>query len=167
MDMETFKARVENWKDAWPKLTYQALKSGSNLVRDEIKRRWSGPVLKKQSGKLVNAVQSKVKLNPLSAKVEVASRQQYKAQTHEYGKTIIPHPRAYQFKRDKEGVLHKVNIPKNNPYLVLGPPDAATWGRPRSVTIPARPVWFAVKQSKVQYVLSTIEKTIVGGWQKA
>lgn len=148
MDMETFKARVENWKDAWPKLTYQALKGGTNLVRDEIKRRWSGPVLKSQSGKLVKAVQSKVRLNPLSAKVDVRSDQQYKAQTHERG-------------LDLNADEHKTK------FFQLGPPTAQRYGRPRFIHIPARPVFHQAKQDKIKDITSLIEKTVVEGWQKA
>ena len=158
MDMETFKARVENWKGAWPKLTYEGLKGGTNLVRDEIKRRWSGPVLQRRSGKLVGAVQSKVTLNPLSAKVDVASRQQYKAQTHEYGKTIdAAMGRRGQLRTTKTG---------RAAFLQLGPPDAGFYGRPKTVTIPARPVFYLAKQTKIREVVRLIEKTVVEGWQK-
>jgi phage gpG-like protein len=159
MDLETFKARVENWRDAWPKLTQQALKVGTNIVRDEIKRRWSGPVLKQDSGQLVRAVQSKVTLNPLGAKVEVAQRQQYKAQTHEEGKTI-------DAATGRKGQLRTSRTGKAA-FLQLGPPSAAFYGRPKTVTIPARPVFHQAKQDKIKEVLSIIEKTVVEGWQKA
>lgn len=159
MTLEELNSKVENWKGAWPKLVYQSLKGGSNLVRDEIKRRWSGPVLKRQSGKLVGAVQTKVKLNPLSAKVEVRSDQQYKAQTHEYGKTI-------DASEGRRGQVRKSRTGKAA-FLQLGPPDAPRYGRPRVVTIPARPVFHQAKQDKIDDVCRLIEKTVVEGFRKA
>ena len=159
MTLEELASKLELWKGAWPKLTETALKTGTDLLRDEIKRRWLGQVLSPLTGKLVRAVKSTVKMNPISAKVEVEQKQQYKAQTHEYGKTIdASMGRRGQLRTSKTGKAA---------FLQLGPPGAAYWGRPKIVNIPARPVFHEAKQAMMKQILNKIEKTIIEGYKKA
>ena len=167
MTLEDLQRKMELWKGAWPKLTDTALKSGTDVLRDEIKRRWMGQVLSPRTGKLVRAVKSTVKMNPISAKVEVDQKQQYKAQTHEYGKTITGQTHRHAYKRDSGGTLRRMDRPKTSIYMQLGPPDAKFFGRPHSVTIPARPVFHQAKQDKIKQILDTIEYTIVKGYKDA
>lgn len=158
MTLEELQRHMELWKKAWPKLTQTALKTGADVLRDEIKRRWMGQVLSPRTGRLVRAVQSKVTLNPITAKVEVDNKQQYKAQTHEYGKVIDASAgRRGQLRTSKTGKAA---------FLQLGPPGAY-YGRPKTVTIPARPVFHQAKQDKLRQILDTIEYTIVKGYKDA
>ena len=158
MTLEDLQRKMELWKGAWPKLTETALRTGTDVLRDEIKRRWMGQVLSPRTGKLVRAVKSTVKMNPLSAKVEVEQKQQYKAQTHEYGNTI-------DASKGRRGQLRTSKTGKAA-FLQLGPPGAY-YGRPKTVTIPARPVFHQAKQDKIKQILNTIEYTIVKGYKDA
>lgn len=166
MTLEELQRHMELWKKAWPDLTKKALQEGADILKSEIERRWSY-TLRQRTGRLMKALRTHVKLNPLTAKVDVTNKQQYKAQTHEYGKTITGQTHKHAYKRDKAGVLQRLDRPKTSTYMQLGPPDAARWGRPHSVTIPARPVFHDAKQNTIREILFTIEHTIVRGYKDA
>jgi hypothetical protein len=151
MEIEELQRKLETWKTAWPKLTYSALQSGASLVQEEIKRRWSGDVLNVKSGKLRNAVLTKVSLNPLHAKVYVEAKQQYKAQTFEQGRVIRPGTWKGQ---------------RNGPFLQIKPPKGY-WGRPREVTITARPVFKPSLEMHRQNVVLLILHKIMEGYRSA
>jgi hypothetical protein len=156
MTLDELRTKLELWKGAWPALTKTALQGGSNLVLEEIKRRWSGGVLQIRSGRLVRALKTEVALSPLHAKVFVDSRQQYKAQTHEQGRSI----KAEQGKRSQKRmkILHK------EAFMQISPPRGY-YGRPKSVTIPARPVFRPSLDAKRKEVIELIKNTILEGYK--
>jgi hypothetical protein len=144
MEMQELIDHLNIWKKAWPKLTRTALRSGGNIVAQEVKRRYTGGVLHEFTGRLARGVRYSTKLNPISAKVYVSNSQQYKAQTHEYGAVHV-----------------------GKPFMTIAPAGTSKnakglfWGRPSSVVIPARPVMQDSVRVKQAEVLALIEKTIV------
>jgi hypothetical protein len=159
MTLDELRVKLELWKGSWPELTKTALQGGSNLVKEEIKRRWSGGVLQTQTGKLVNAVKTEVGLSPIHAKVYVDSKQQYKAQVFEQGRTITPGTG----KRSKL----RMKMTGKEGFLQIGPSRYGNyyWGRPRSVTITARPVFGPSLESKRAEVINLIKTTILEGYK--
>jgi hypothetical protein len=159
MDLDELRVKLENWKGSWPELTKTALKGGSDLVKREIQSRWSGSVLQTQTGRLVNSVKTEVGLNPIHAKVYVDAKQQYKAQTFEHGKTIVAAEGQRSQKRAK--TLNK------EAFLQIGPSRNGNYyyGRPRQVTITARPVFAPSLEAKRVEVIELIKSTILEGYR--
>ncbi len=159
MTLEQLQRKIELWKKSWPELVKIGLQGGTSLLQKEIQRRWSGGELQTRSGALVRAVKTQVKLNPLTAKVYVDSRQQYKAQTFENGKTIIAAEGARSQKRAK--LLNK------EAFLQIGPSRYGNYyyGRPRQVTIAARPVFHPSLEAKRQEITDSIKKKILEGYK--
>jgi hypothetical protein len=155
MDMEELRVKLELWKESWPELVHGALKGGTNLVKEEITRRWSGGVLQSRTGQLVRGLKTEVGLSPLHAKVFVDSHQQYKAQTHEQGRSI-------NSETSKKGRIRRSG--GKSPFLQISPPKGY-YGRPRSVTIPARPVFAPSLETKKQEVIDLIKTTILEGYK--
>jgi hypothetical protein len=143
MTFKELQVKVELWKTAWPELTARALKDGAGEVAQTIKNEWSGIVLQRRSGKLVNAIRTQVKLNPLTARVYVEAKQQYKAQTFEHGKTIVP---------------------KKAPYLIIK--FGNIWRKVKQVTIHPRPVFKDALESRKSQIFELIRYHIMEGYKK-
>jgi hypothetical protein len=165
MTLEALQAHMETWKGAWPKLTRKALRHGATLIQREIKRRWSGVTLQTNTHRLIRAVKTSTKLNPLSAKIYVQNKQQYKAQVHEQGRVVSGQTHKRAWKRGKDGKLHHMGYAKTSTYMQLGPPKAKYYGRPHQVIIPARPTFEPSRKAMMREVLSNMEKTIVEGYK--
>jgi hypothetical protein len=148
MTVEELRDHLEIWKKAWPQLTKKGMTYGASIIQKDIKRKWSDDVLRTESGDLVKSIRIKATLNPLAVKVYVKGSQQYKAQTHEQGRHIIP----------KNGSFFQINP------VGIGKSRGEYYGRPREVSIPPRPVWEASKSRNMAAVLRVIEETIVKGY---
>jgi hypothetical protein len=160
MDLEELREKLELWKGAWPELAKTALQGGGTLVQEEIKRRWSGGVIQSITGRLVNAVKVRTSLNPLYAKITVDPKQQYKAQVFEQGRTIQAAAGGRSQRRYK--------ITNKAAFMQIGPSRYGNYyyGRPRSVTIAARPVFKSSLEERKQQVFNLISWTIMQGYKK-
>lgn len=159
MTLDELRVKLENWKEAWPELTKEALQDGCNIIAQEVRREYSGGVVRQETGTLAKSVQTKVTLNPLTAKVFVKGGQQYKAQTFEQGKTI----QAASGRRSKE----RYSRTGQGGFLQISPSRFGNWyyGRPRSVTVPARPFWASLWQHNRESVKLAILNKIIGGYR--
>lgn len=158
LTLDELQRKMELWKEAWPELVKGALQEGTNTVAEEIKRQWSGGVVRSVTGSLVRGVKTSVSLNPLSGKVYVTPKQQYKAQVFEQGRTI--QVAAGKRSQQRYGMTNKAAFLQITPYHGEG-----YYGRPRSVTIGARPIWNAVLTDKRPAILYSMQQHIVEGYK--
>lgn len=83
--MPEFEKKVHSWSRRYPNATYKGLKDVTKVIKKELEKNYSGGVVQRKSGKLARGVKEEVKRNPISARVYVEDRQQYKAGTLEEG----------------------------------------------------------------------------------
>lgn len=143
LSMEQYQKKLESWILLFPNSVKASLEEGTRIVKKEWARRWSGPVLQKRSGELVNALDTKTSLRPLSGIVYVVSFQKYKAITHEEGRTIRP-------------IRRKVLR-----FYIAGKPVFA-----KEVRIPARPAAKDSLQAKRGEIRRIILRGIMGLYRR-
>ena len=142
MTLEELQAQLELWKSSFPKLVRRGLQKGASILKEDIKRQYDYRISWKRGRHLKDGLTTKVTLNPLKALVAVEPKQQYKAQTNEYGKTIEPKtPSGWLMIHDMLGI-RKV----------------------KSVTIPARPVFEPTLERRQADILAQIEYAIIEGF---
>ena len=113
MNMTAYKRKLERFMHRIPGTVKRGLTKAARVVAEEMRRNLSGRVLRPRTGHLRDAVREKVTLQPLQARVFIAPKQQYKAQTHNEGKTITAKKGKYLVFRigDKVIKVPSVTIP--------------------------------------------------------
>lgn len=160
MELQQLQEKLQEWQKVWPAAVKEALIGGSNLVAEEIKRRWSGGELQKRTGRLVGAVKTEVKTNPIHARVYVDQKQQYKAQTFEYGKTIVAKGTSRKSRKRKPG---------KEPFMQIRPSKYGGgyyFGRPKQVHISARPVFAPSLNAKRKEVVEMILRKVMEAYRR-
>jgi len=142
--MDAYKRKIEHAMKQMPGTVKRALNKSADVVAQEMKANLSGRVLQVRSGKLRRAVEKEISLKPLRARVFIDGKQQYKAQSHEYGKTIFP---------------------KDGPFLVFRVGEK--WVKTPRVRIPKRPFAAPALERKRAQVLKFIRRSVVAKLKRA
>lgn len=184
--MEELQRKLELWKDAWPKSVYSALKTGTDILKTEIARRYNTRRSEKGGKHLADGVETSVKLNPLVAHVEIEARQRYKAWPNEFGATITPKRGRYLAVPTGGRWDWSAGFPKtmNAKWAMtrtkigrysgktggkrwnLNPGAGQDMRKVKSVTINPQPVFKPVLEQKHQGILNLIRDTIYSAYDK-
>lgn len=116
--MPEFESKVRGWARRYPTATYNGLKDVTGAIKKELVKNYSGAVVQSRSGKLARGVKDEVKRDPVSARVYVEDRQQYKAGTIEEGGTHHARKKAYMTFRTGSGWV-KPAVTHHPPFAPL------------------------------------------------
>jgi phage gpG-like protein len=134
--LKQFQGKVKGWAKKYPNATYRGVVKAAEAVEKEAKKNIRTK-LNRITGRLENSVESDVKRSPVSGKVFVNNKQQYKAQTHEHGETITT--------KKEDWLIFKIG---------------GEWRRAKQVRIPARPFMGPALQKKRKEIRKIIARMI-------